>query len=164
MHGRVGMRNMASRRFAGALLAAALLSGCGALGDVAAPSEATVTVSASPNVNPDASHRPSPVLVRIFQLKSAAALDQADYFKLTGDPQAALGDTLVAHDQALVTPGQTRSVPLKLDPATQVIGVVAGFRDVDHARWRTSVAVDPASTGTVAITVGAAEVTAKAGE
>ncbi|KGM32151.1 hypothetical protein P409_23070 [Inquilinus limosus MP06] len=158
----LGNRKMGSRRFAGALLAAALLSGCGAAG--LAPRDATATVSASPDVNPDASQRPSPIVVRIYQLKSGAVLDQSDYFKLTSDPQGALGDTLVAHDQALVTPGQSRSLPLKLDPATQVIGVVAGFRDIDHARWRTSVAVDPASTSTVAITVGAAEVTAKAGE
>lgn len=170
---RVGDRTMGSRRFAGALLAAALLSGCGTVGAVGdavdktlgtAPRDATVTVAASQDVNPDASHRPSPIVVRIYQLRSGAALDQSDYFKLTGDPKAALGDTLVAHDQALVTPGQTRSLPLKLDPATQLIGVVAGFRDIDRARWRTSVAVDPASTRSVAITVGAAEVTAKAGE
>src|ERR1700754_1444353 len=116
---------MGSRSVAGALLVASLLSGCGTAGAVGdavdrtlgtAPSDTRVTISASRDVNPDPSKRPSPILVRIYQLRSGAALDQADYFKLTGDPQSALGDTLLAHDQALVTPGQTRSLPLKLDP------------------------------------------------
>lgn len=164
---------MGSRNIAGALFAAILLSGCGTVGAVgdavdrtlgAAPSDATVTVAASKDVNPDTSNRPSPILVRIYQLRSGAALDQADYFKLTGDPQAALGDTLVAHDQTLVTPGQTRSLPLKLDPATRLVAVIAGYRDIDHARWRTSVDVDPGKTGSIAIAVGAAAVTAKVGE
>ena len=164
---------MGSRSVAGALLVASLLSGCGTAGAVGdavdrtlgtAPSDTRVTISASRDVNPDASQRPSPILVRIYQLRSGAALDQADYFKLTGDPQSALGDTLLAHDQALVTPGQTRSLPLKLDPATQLVGVVAGFRDLDHASWRSSVPVEPGRTASIAVTVGAADVSAKAGE
>lgn len=166
---------MGSRTLAGALLAAALLSGCGTVGSVGdavdktlgtAPqgTDATVNIAASPDANPDTGKRPSPVLVRIYQLKSTAALDQADYFKLTGDPKAALGDTLVSNDQALVTPGQSRALAVTLDPATRMVGVVAGFRDIDRARWRTSVAVTPGTTRTVAIAVGAADVTAKAGE
>jgi len=145
-----------------AMLAAAALSGCGG----AAPETVTVpvTIAAAANANPDASGRPSPVQLQIYQLKSGAALEQADYFKLSENAQAALGDSLVGSEQVVLAPGKTQTVSLKLDPATRQLGVAAGFRDIDHARWRALTPVDPERAGAVRISVGPADVSIKAGE
>ena len=45
-------------------------------------SEIQLTVVAGPDVNPDARKRASPVLVRIYALKSAAPFEAADFFSL----------------------------------------------------------------------------------
>ncbi len=150
--------------------AAGLLAGCGTFGAVSdmvdrtlgfKPGDTTITVDAAPGVNPDASNRPSPILVRIYQLKSGAALEQADYFKLTENPQAALGDTLISSEQMLLTPGKTRTLSVQFDPAAHQIGVVAGFRDIDRAKWRAVESIDPGDVDEVAIHVGASDISIK---
>ncbi|WP_225768840.1 type VI secretion system lipoprotein TssJ [Inquilinus sp. Marseille-Q2685] len=149
---------------------AALLAGCGTAGAISdmvdrtlgfKPGDTTITVEAAANVNPDASGRPSPILVRIYQLKSGAALEQADYFKLTENPQAVLGDTLIGSEQMLLTPGNSRTLSVQLDPAARQIGVVAGFRDIDRARWRAVESIDPGDVDEVTIRVGASDISIK---
>ena len=144
-----------------AMFAAAVLSGCSSAPEaVSVP----VTIAAAANANPDASGRASPVQVQIYQLKSGAALEQADYFKLVDNAQAALGDSLVGSEQVVLAPGKSQTMTLKLDPATRQLGVAAGFRDIDHARWRAVTPVDPDSIDSISISVGAADVSIKAGE
>ncbi|WP_186002306.1 type VI secretion system lipoprotein TssJ [Mycobacterium sp. KBS0706] len=152
------------------MVAAGLLAGCGTFGAVSdmvdrtlgfKPGDTTITVDAAPGVNPDASNRPSPILVRIYQLKSGAALEQADYFKLAETPQAVLGDTLISSEQMLLTPGKTRTLSVQFDPAAHQIGVVAGFRDIDRAKWRAVESIDPGDVNEVAIHVGAADISIK---
>ncbi|MGK9169330.1 type VI secretion system lipoprotein TssJ [Inquilinus limosus] len=147
-----------------AMLAAVALSGCGMFGGEGGGTVVPVTVAAAPGANPDASGRPSPIQVQIYQLRSGAAIGQADYFKLAENAQAALGDTLIGSEQTVVAPGKSQTLSLKLDPATQLIGVAAGFRDIDRARWRATAPVDPGSTDPITISVGAADVSIKAEE
>ncbi|MGK9235469.1 type VI secretion system lipoprotein TssJ [Inquilinus limosus] len=153
-----------------AALAALVLSGCAtakAIGDAVdstlgtAPGSTPVTVAAASSANPDASGRPSPIQVQVYQLRSGAALEQADYFKLAENPQAALGESLVGSEQTVVAPGKSQTLSLKLDPATRLIGVAAGFRDIDRARWRAMAPVDPDSSDPIRISVGAADVSVK---
>jgi type VI secretion system protein VasD len=80
--------------------------------------------------------RASPIVVTLYQLKSTTAFEAVDYFQLAGKPEQALGDSLVAHEQVLLTPGQTLTLPREMDPATLHVGVAASFRAIDPAEWR----------------------------
>src|SRR3546814_5877148 len=75
-----GLRQMRFLRNALAAVAALfLVAGC-----AAAPEKPTIVVlslTAAPDVNPDASGRPSPVVVRIYQLASPTAFAAADFFQ-----------------------------------------------------------------------------------
>jgi type VI secretion system protein VasD len=102
--------------------------------------------------NPDASGRPSPVVVRVYELKAVAAFHNADFFALFEKEGETLGGDLVGREEFQLDPGETRPYQRHLQPDTKFIGVAAAFRDLDRARWRQAVPV-PAKR-TIAIDLG----------
>ena len=125
-----------------ALGVALLLSACAAKPP---PKRASVTgtVEASAQVNPSASKRPSPLLIRIYELKSVATFNGADFMALYQRDQAALGGDLLAKEEFVLNPGEIKTFAKTLAPDTRFIGVVAAYRDLEHAKWRTVVPVQP---------------------
>ncbi len=103
------------------------------------PPDATlqITVAASPLINPDLDGRPSPVVVRFYQLSNNEAFNQADFALLYENDDKALGKSQLGRLDAILPPGgiQVFSVK-KVNPETTFIGVVVGFRKFDGAKWR----------------------------
>jgi type VI secretion system protein VasD len=97
-------------------------------------------------LNPGANGQPAPVRVRIYELKNTASFARADYFALAERAQATLGADLIDQDEVLVQPGQHLSLNRSLNNATRQIGLVVGYREIDQARWRTVLAVEPGQT------------------
>ena len=77
---------------------------------IAAPVEAKVkaimTITAGADTNPDATGRPSPVVVRVYQLKTDASFNGADFFALFDDDQKVLGAELISRDEFVLTPAE----------------------------------------------------------
>lgn len=121
---------------AGALLLV-LLTGCPG----STPATLKADVSASLQVNPDNKGRASPITVRIYELKSRAAFESADFFSLWDRDREVLGADLVARDEIPLRPGDKPQIERKLKPETQFFAVVAGFRDIERAKWRDIVPV-----------------------
>jgi type VI secretion system protein VasD len=134
-----------------AFVAYAALVGCGGASPPPPPTIAALTMTAAADVNPDASGAAAPVAVRVYQLASTAAFEQADFFQLYNNDQAVLGADLLGRDEVTITPGGTQQLVKELKPGVTAIGVVAAFRDIQHANWR-AMAV-PAANKTTAITV-----------
>lgn len=105
----------------------------------------TITVAASATSNPDARQRPSPVTVRVYELKSTAAFVGADFFSLIEKDQATLSGDLVAKEELVLQPGESRQLQRKVDGSTKSIAVIAAFRDLERAQWRDTIAL-PAGT------------------
>jgi type VI secretion system protein VasD len=125
-----------------ALGVALVLSACGSK-PPAKPASVTGTVQASTQINPSASKRPSPLLIRIYELKSAANFNAADFMSLYQRDQGELGADLLAKEEFVLNPGETKAFAKTLAPDTRFLGVVAAYRDLEHAKWRTVVAVQP---------------------
>jgi type VI secretion system protein VasD len=132
--------NLLGRRPAAALAAALLLAACAG---APKPASVTGTVQASAEVNPSASNRPSPLLVRIYELKSAAGFNAADFMSLYQRDQAQLAADMIAKEEFVLAPGETKTFAKTLAPDTRFIGVVAAYRDIEHAKWRSVVPVQP---------------------
>ncbi|HEX6703123.1 MAG TPA: type VI secretion system lipoprotein TssJ [Albitalea sp.] len=107
------------------------------------PAQVSGTLQASAQVNPSASKRPSPLLVRVYELKSVAAFNSADFMSLYQGDQAALAAELVAKEEYVLAPGESKAFAKTLSPDTRFIGVVAAFRDLEHSKWRSAVAIQP---------------------
>jgi type VI secretion system protein VasD len=132
--------NLLGRRPAAALAAALLLAACAG---APKPASVTGTIQASAEVNPSASNRPSPLLVRIYELKSAAGFNAADFMSLYQRDQAQLAADMIAKEEFVLAPGETKTFAKTLAPDTRFLGVVAAYRDVEHAKWRSVVPIQP---------------------
>jgi type VI secretion system protein VasD len=125
-----------------AVLLSFALSACGAFsgsGTPAAkePARLDIEIHAGSDLNTDAKGRGAPMLLRVYELKSEAAFAEADFFALQKSDKALLGADLLAVDQFVVRPGETRRIRRKSHPETTVIGVFAAYNDLPHAVWRT---------------------------
>jgi type VI secretion system protein VasD len=100
------------------------------------PPVAAVTVAARADVNPDATGRPSPIVVRFYQLKADAGFLNADFFGLFDDDKRALGADVSGREEMELAPGETRSLELGLAPETRFVGALAAYRDIGAATWR----------------------------
>lgn len=100
------------------------------------PVNVKLTLAASPDVNPDGQNRPSPIVVRIYQLKDDTAFKDADYFALYDKEAATLAAALVSRVEFELAPGEKRTVDYAVSPDTRYIGVAAAYRDIRNAQWR----------------------------
>lgn len=101
------------------------------------------SIVAAPDLNPSVSDRPSPLVLRIFELRAATAFNQADFLALYQADQATLGTELLARDELVLQPGETRPYQRQLNADTRFIGVLGAYRNLERAVWRAAAAVQP---------------------
>jgi type VI secretion system protein VasD len=133
------------RWFSAALIGAAL-TGCADTPIPFMKPDPTVVeakVVASPQANPDARKRPSPVVVRIYELKGRAQFDAADFLSLYERDKDVLGSDLVARDEFVLKPGETRDLNRQPQPDTKFVAVLVGFRDLEKSRSRAIASLAP---------------------
>lgn len=129
-------------------LAVATVAGCSS---APKPTVVAATVQAADNLNPDATGRPSPLVVRVYELKALSAFNDADFFSLWDRDQQTLGADLNGREELVLRPGDSHNMVRVTKPDTGFIGVVAAFRDLERAKWRANVAVVPNKTLPVTI-------------
>jgi type VI secretion system protein VasD len=117
-----------------AVCAASLLVACAA--KPPKPVEAKTTLAASADVNPDSTGRPSPIVVRVFQLRGDAEFNGADFFALYDKEKETLGASLILREEFVMQPGESREVKLPISLEARFLGVVAAYRDIRAAHWR----------------------------
>jgi type VI secretion system protein VasD len=117
--------------------------GCSSPPKAKPPTFVAATVEASEQLNPSASRRPSPLLIRVYELKSATAFNGADFMTLYQRDAAELGADVVTREELMLKPGEQRAFDRKLADEVRFIGVVAAYRDLERATWRSVVAVQP---------------------
>ncbi|QEZ45154.1 type VI secretion system lipoprotein TssJ [Cupriavidus oxalaticus] len=126
--------------------AAALLCACSAPQPDASREQIrlVLAVDARPTVNPDEQGRAAPVFVRVYELKTEAAFESADYFSLDHNDKTVLAQDLLARDAFVLRPGESRSIERRLNPQTTALGFLVGYRDLGKASWRTVYPLPPA--------------------
>jgi len=120
--------------FAGIAAAALALGGCAS--GPPKQDKARMTISTQANVNPDSTGRPSPIVVRVYQLKAEDKFATADFFALFDDDQKTLGGDLLSRDEAEMTPGEKREIQFAVSREAKFVGVLAAYRDIRNSRWR----------------------------
>jgi type VI secretion system protein VasD len=129
-----------------------LLSACA--GAPPARENLGIQISATADVNPDMQGRPSPIILYIMELSSTEQFSTLDYMSLTQPSGTALGSNMLSKNQMVLQPGESKPLPLELNPLTTAIGFVAGYRDIDNAVWRTSIAITQGTTKGINVTLG----------
>lgn len=77
-------------------------------------------------------------VVRVYQLRTDQAFRRATYDGLLKDSNIALGDSLLEERSLVIKPGEASQLSTALHPDTQIIAIVALFREPDtrHDTWR----------------------------
>jgi type VI secretion system protein VasD len=123
------------------LPAALLLAHCGPAPKP--PAVLTLTMVGGADQNPDPGGKAAPVAVKLYQLAATAKFQASDWTALTEQETATLGlEEAAPSQQFVVGPGETQPQTITLKTGVTNIGIVALFRDIDHAQWR---AVAPAA-------------------
>ncbi|MEW8689706.1 MAG: type VI secretion system lipoprotein TssJ [Candidatus Thiodiazotropha endolucinida] len=136
-----------------ALLYLAMVMGCSSVSSV------TVTMSAAQRVNPDINDRPSPIVARIYELKSLSVFNNADFFNLFEQDVALLGDEMLMRDELHFQPGEVKLLERELQPDTRYVGVIGAYRDIENATWRRSIEINLHDETTFVIEFGKSGIT-----
>jgi type VI secretion system protein VasD len=104
--------------------------------------EIDALLTVSKQINPDIYGRPSPVVMRIYELKNIGKFEAADFYKITGTYETLLGTDLVSSEQFHLHPGQTKSLKQAISPETKYIAVTVAYRDLNKAVWRATVPIE----------------------
>jgi len=126
-----------------ALLAALLgLTGCAALSPYSDMTKLDLTLNGSNELNPDLNGRPSPVVLRLIELKHPVAFETADFFSLYQRPKEALSPDMVVLEELELRPGEQREMKLSVQPGSRYVGVLAAYRDLPESNWRTVISLN----------------------
>ncbi|MGP9800848.1 type VI secretion system lipoprotein TssJ [Rheinheimera sp. NSM] len=119
-----------------------VLAGCQAVYATFPPST-KLHFRVAQDINPDLDGRPSPVIIKVYELASKTVFENQDFFALYDNPEVILRTDLLKKDELVFEPGQRTEYRMALQPATRAVAVVAAYRDIEGARWRAVVDVKP---------------------
>lgn len=120
-----------------------VLSGCSALSPFSDLTKLDLALQGSDRLNPDLNGRPSPIVLRLLELKHPIAFDNADFFSLYQRPKEALAPDLVALEELELRPGESRDLKLTVQEGSRYVGVLAAYRDLPEANWRYVLTLEP---------------------
>jgi type VI secretion system protein VasD len=135
------------------LIATLLILGMAACGGPPPPTKFALSIVASPELNVNSDKQPSPVVVRVYDLKSTDAFLGATFFDLFDNDTAKLGGDLLGRKELMMQPGMTVKLDRESSPDTRFIAVLAGFRVIGESGWRAWMRVDPGSSNSVVISL-----------
>ncbi|CAH0129018.1 type VI secretion system lipoprotein TssJ [Pseudomonas brassicacearum] len=113
-----------------------LLGGCTTLSPFSTMTKLNLTLTANDQLNPDLNGRPSPVVVRLFELRHPVAFENSDFFSLYERARETLAPDLVSSEELELRPGETVELRLGITGDGRYVGILAAYRDLPHARWR----------------------------
>jgi len=120
------------RPFTWCLIATALLLG----GCTSSLTKLDLSLSSSDQLNPDINGRPSPIVLRLVELKHPATFEQADFFSLYRSPKESLKPDFVTQEELELRPGERRTLKLFVNPGSRYVGVLSAYRDLPESQWR----------------------------
>lgn len=112
-------------------------------------------IEADQEINVNTNGDPSPIVLRVYELKTKNAFEQASFFELLDSDSAKLGADLVSKRELEVKPGEKSSFKRESPAEAKHIGVIAGFRQIEVAQWRSLVDIVPDRDNAFLITVRA---------
>jgi type VI secretion system protein VasD len=115
------------------------------------PPKLVISIAATAQLNPSANARPSPVVMRLYELKSPAQFMTADFMALFDQDRSTLAADLVTREEFVLQPGEIKTIDKLLDKETVALGVMVAFRNLEKAQWRAMAPLAAGKDNTVAV-------------
>lgn len=103
----------------------------------------TLSIVASPTINPTLDDEPRPVVVRIYQLKNDVRLNGAKFEQVWKEDEKVLADDVVKKDEVFVYPNSQTELKFERDPAAENVVAAAMFRNPTGRSWYASFELPP---------------------
>ena len=136
-----------------ALTVLVLLAGCSSLSPYSKVTKINLKLTGSDQLNPDLNGRPSPIVVRLFELKHPVAFEHADFFSLYERAKESLAPDLVVSEELELRPGEHVTLRLSVEPGSRYVGVLAAYRDLEQTQWRYVVQITPQALNSASLTL-----------
>jgi type VI secretion system protein VasD len=124
-----------------------LLAACGKEAPPPPPPEPPTSVSleieTAGDINPNPMGRPSPLALRIYQLKSPAGFGKAGFMDLYEQDEAVLGRDLIKKEEIILKVKEKQTLSLAVEDDTSVLGLLAVFRDYEQGQWKATAVIIP---------------------
>lgn len=130
---------------------ATLFSGCSS---AKKPYQLTMMYQAVEHLNPDIEGKAAPLVVILYQLKSPTKFQEAEFFSLYTDSTKVLGKNLLDKREIEIQPNQNITEVQNLCSETAYLGVVAGYRDITNAKWKSIFKVSGEKSITMKLVLG----------
>jgi len=104
------------------------------------PVPVEISIAAAESLNPTEQGRPSPVLLRIYELSEQAFFQSADFFTLLGEQENARNSEVIEVHEFMLMPGEVRVLRRRTGLGTRFLGVAVAYRDLGSV-WRAQTAV-----------------------
>ena len=142
IHGASGTRGRLGRRtfLIGGL---AGLTGCASLLPPPKPTIIGVRLLSDDTINPSPTGVASPVAVRLYVLKDDTAFMQSDFQTLFASDVQVLGSSLLLKKEVVVPPMGNIPIQDTVPVEATLLGVIAAFRTIDQAQWRSTIGLQP---------------------
>jgi len=100
--------------------------------------------NADADINPDEKNRPSPLFLRMYELKSTKQFERANFIDLYERDAEVLGADMVAKQTLKrLKPGDERKDHFVLKPETRYVGLFAEFLQYKNAKFKIIIPVAP---------------------
>ena len=118
------------------------ISACSSLnsavgGIFGADTDLTLSFKVDSDINPDENKTPSPLFIRMYELKSTKLFKKANFIDIYDQDKAALGaDFIAVQKLKRLKPGGDRENSFVLNEKTRFVGLYAEFLNYKNARYK----------------------------
>lgn len=125
------------------LLLLLTLAGCSALSPYSTQTRLDITLRADHQLNPDLNGRPSPVVLKLLELRRPVTFQSMDFFSLYQRTDHVMEQDFVASEEFELRPGESIALKLKLEEGSRYVGLLAAYRNLPETRWRHVIQIIP---------------------
>jgi len=126
-----------------------------------APTAVFLEIQTTGDINPNPLGRPSPLALRIYQLKSSSSFMKAFFMDLYEKDETVLGRDLVKKDEIILKVNENQNLPLAVEDDTSVLGLMAVFRDYEQSKWKATAAIIPHQPNRIIVHISGTTLTVK---
>ena len=102
-----------------------------------ADTDLTLSFTVDSDINPDEDKTPSPLFVRMYELKSTKLFKKANFIDIYDRDKEALGaDFIAVQKLKRLKPGEDRENSFVLNEKTRFVGLYAEFLNYKNARYK----------------------------
>lgn len=103
-----------------------------------------LTFKADADINPDENNLPSPLFIRMYELKSDKQFKKADFIDIYERDKEVLGSDMIGKQRLKrLIPGETREKDFVLDPQTRFVGLYAEFQKYRNSSFKIIIPIEP---------------------